>query len=363
MRKNSGIELLRIVLMLMIIIGHLFCHTGIRNELDMFSVKWIFVWGVQTITVAAVNCFVLLTGYFMVYSEVKINKILQLWGNVLFFSITIFLSLTILGIVPFTLKSCIDSFFPVLRSEYWFFTCYILLYLLIPLLNAGIRQMEKKQLKYIILVIICFFYVLPVFSAVFHQYDPEEGMSILGFITLYIIGAGLRKLDIKANAGICWILLLFNNLVVFLSKVALEIIVMKMNLNVGTGLFYHYNTIFQLVNAILLIMLFRNIKIAGRAKSAISFFAESTFSVYLIHEHPLVRQLLWQSGLEVIMLEITVWMFIVLSGLITAGVYIVAVFINRIRLALCRLFCKTKVGAIISEKANGFAQKLQIIIE
>ena len=34
-RRNTGVELLRIFLMLLIIVGHLFCHTGIRAEYAM----------------------------------------------------------------------------------------------------------------------------------------------------------------------------------------------------------------------------------------------------------------------------------------------------------------------------------------
>ncbi len=55
--RNYGVEVLRIVLMMFIIIGHLFAHTKIREDLPFMSIKWMYTWGVQAITVCEVDCF------------------------------------------------------------------------------------------------------------------------------------------------------------------------------------------------------------------------------------------------------------------------------------------------------------------
>lgn len=96
-RRNYGIDLLRNVLMLFIIIGHLFAHTGIRNELSFLSNKWIFTWALQTLTVSAVNCFVIITGYYMASGVYCLWKGVKLWFKVLFYSVSIWLVLLLAG--------------------------------------------------------------------------------------------------------------------------------------------------------------------------------------------------------------------------------------------------------------------------
>ena len=73
--RNFGVDFLRIILMVFIIIGHLYAHTGIRELLPFLSSKWIFTWFTQAITVCAVNCFVIITGYYMP------QRVYRLWGG------------------------------------------------------------------------------------------------------------------------------------------------------------------------------------------------------------------------------------------------------------------------------------------
>ena len=361
-KRNSGIELLRVVLMLMIILGHLFCHTGIRTEYALFEAEWLFMWGVQTITVSAVNCFVLIMGFFMIDSEFKTTKAAQLWGKVWFYSITIFVILTAAKLSPFTTNNLLDAVFPVLRGEYWFFTCYILLYLLVPFLNAGVHGMSERTLKYSLGIILAFFYIMPVFAAVFHQYDPEEGMSILGFMTLYFVGAAIKKLRVNLSPLACILGLLGNSVVVFLSKVALELIVEQLELGLGTGLFYHYNTITQIINAALLLLLFQNISVSPAVQPAISSLASATFSVYLIHEHPLVRQLLWQTGLNRVLHKLDAIEFVIVCMCIPFGVFGIAYGIDYCRQMFIKVFFKRPIYAIKIDSVISYLKKLDDMI-
>ena len=77
--RNTGIDLLRLVLMFLIVMGHLFAHTHIREQLPVLSDKGLWCWGAQTICLCAVNCFVLITGYFMINARWKLEHLLKLW--------------------------------------------------------------------------------------------------------------------------------------------------------------------------------------------------------------------------------------------------------------------------------------------
>lgn len=112
-KRNYGIDFLRNILMLFIIIGHLFAHTGIRNEVPFLSNKWIFTWALQTLTVSAVNCFVIITGYYMVSGAYSLWKGIKLWIKVLFYSVSIWLILLLMGCIKPTVGG-LDAFFPIL---------------------------------------------------------------------------------------------------------------------------------------------------------------------------------------------------------------------------------------------------------
>ena len=294
--RNYGIDLLRITLMIFIVTGHLFAHTDIRKQVAFMSNKWLFTWALQAVTVSAVDCFVIITGYYMSSEIYNLWKGIKLWIEVFVYSALIFITLVLIGYVPFSVRG-LDAFFPILRNEYCFFTMYLLLYLLIPFLNESIRNMSTQKMSFLIVIIVFFFYIEPLFSVVFYQYDQSEGFSIIAFVTLYVIGAYLRK-----KKGIpqkyCIIILLGSSFAIFMSKVVLQAVTEYKNLHFGTGLLYHNNSVFVLINAIALFYLFNGINISRLTfQKAIQWCTPSVFSVYLLHENPLVRKLIWNPQL------------------------------------------------------------------
>lgn len=101
-QRNYGVDLLRCVLMFFIIVGHLFAHTDIRNQVAFLSGKWLFTWVVQAVTVCSVNAFVIITGYYMSSKPYDLWKGIKLWIKVLIYSITIWIVFVLSGRVPFT---------------------------------------------------------------------------------------------------------------------------------------------------------------------------------------------------------------------------------------------------------------------
>ncbi len=194
-KRNYGIDLLRSILMFFIIIGHFYAHTGIRDNLDVFSFEWVFVWATQALTVCAVNCFVLITGYFSWNRDFAIKRVIPLWKKVVLYSFLWFLFNLLFRFVPISNGLIVDSFFPVLRRQYWFITDYIVLCFIIPFLNVATQKMQK--LKELVLCIIFVFYVLPIFSVAVPEIDIQEGYSVIGFITIYLIGAYFGRAGFK----------------------------------------------------------------------------------------------------------------------------------------------------------------------
>lgn len=142
------------------------------------------------------------------------------------------------------------------------------------------------------------------FSAVFYEYDESEGFSIIAFITLYTIGSFLARCkDIKRKW--CVVILSASTSIMLASKIALCLITDKLNLGFGTSLFYHYNSIFALMNAVAIFELFKQITYADTIKKLFAMISPSVFSVYLLHGKPAIRKILWNVALRNYLLQIS----------------------------------------------------------
>lgn len=362
--RNYGVDLLRIFLMMLIVAGHLFVHTGIRDTLTNYSLEWGLTWILQTIILCAVNCFVLITGYFANVRSyaIRLRKILLLYGQVLFYSVSVYLILLIIGKTDFSLMGAIRAIFPFLSGQYWFFSSYILLMLLIPFLNYMLNHLSDFALKILTSIIVALFYVLPIFKIVFMQFDKDEGMGIIGFVTLYIIGHALSRFKLKISKFKCVIGIVLNCAIMFASKIVLAYIVEKAQMNAGSSLLYNYNTIFQLINATLLLFFFKEIKIKNKATKLISFVSASMFGIYLLHEQPNLRWIIWNEQLKGLLLESKTAVYIILIFAIPIAVFLSCLIVDILRRLLGKALAKIKpvqkINKVLIEIENKINKKM-----
>lgn len=297
--RNYGIELFRIILMLFIIEGHYLAHTAIRETVPFLSVSWCAIWVLQSITVSAVDGFVFITGYYQKTVNLNLKKVLTLWGKVLFYSASISLIAMAMGNKT-SISDIVKSFMPISFSKYWFFTVYVFLYLLTPFFNSAIEHMSKKQHLTAVAILLIFAVLKPTILPIAPQYDPTDGMGIISFIALYIWASYCRRyiIDIKHKK----VMLIVFIALVFASKVAIEMLNKRFGTTFGSGILYHYNTVFQVAICTILFYCFKDIRISGKLGRLITRLSASVFGVYLIHEHSFVRNLLWKNifGIDVI---------------------------------------------------------------
>ena len=311
--RSYGIDLLRIVLMLFVILGHLYAHTDLRKTLPLYSSSWIITWFFQSITICAVDCFILLSGYCGYSSNPKSYKIVCLWGKVLFYSVCIPVVLFSIGRLSVSSSIVLDGVFPILRSKYWFITDYIVLSLFRPFLNEIIKTLANNKKKILLVLLVVTMYIEPLLSIVFFQIDPQEGMSVIGFISLYLIGGLSATLNFEIKRKWNFVFLLISVSVMFISKLLLSYVVNSHNLNFGTALLYHYNSIFVLLNALLLLLLFKNIQPKGFLLMFVRKFSPYVFGVYLIHEEPSIRRILWNSNLATLLQSQNALLYLLLT--------------------------------------------------
>lgn len=141
--RQPNFELLRIVLMLFIIAGHITMYSGKLKDLgttDYYISNFL-----RSFTVVAVNAFVLLTGYFGTIRNWK--KLIKLDLRVCFYT-WVGLSVAVtFGIHTISLTKDIQLLFPVIMKQYWYVTIYFVLCILSPYLNVFLESISEKMLK------------------------------------------------------------------------------------------------------------------------------------------------------------------------------------------------------------------------
>lgn len=287
--RNYGIDLLRIVCMLMIPVLHILGHGGVLSSVIPFSMRFECAWLLESFCFCAVNCFVLITGYVYFSKKTKFYRVFALWAEVLFYSIIIFLVL--LWLIPnqVTIDQVWPSFLPSLSNSYWFFTSYLGMFIFTPFINEGLNKFSKKQDLIAILLI---FVILSFLPTIFNQtvaFNIESGYSVLWFIVLYYIGGIIHKYELHNYLkNDKWLLVW---IICCLMTLLLKNIVDLIYANNTSSPFLAYNSPLYLIGSVAFSCFFINLKIRNKFSiSIINFFAPVCFGVYLIHDNYLIRQ-------------------------------------------------------------------------
>ena len=70
--RESNIELLRIISMIMVVVLHFFYHGEILRWTTVESSGYLTYWSVEALAFVAVNVFVLISGYFLCLSRFRL---------------------------------------------------------------------------------------------------------------------------------------------------------------------------------------------------------------------------------------------------------------------------------------------------
>lgn len=79
-QRNTNLDLLRIVSMLLIVFLHSIDHSGVlENAAGCGSVMHFYVRFTYALCQVCVNIYIMLSGYFMVTSKFRLQKLVTLW--------------------------------------------------------------------------------------------------------------------------------------------------------------------------------------------------------------------------------------------------------------------------------------------
>lgn len=297
MTRQSNFDALRIVAMLMIVTWHVCIHGDLQSVISTDGARRMILQAIFAITVIGTNLYVVLTGYFQSRNTFKIGKLAKLWITVFFYSIgCAAIYLIFLHRLP---ENPALFCFPVITRAYWFVTVYVALYLLSPFLNRLLDNMNDRELRNLLMISFTAFSILPTFLPKGMALNPMDGHDILWFVTLYLTGAFLRRLDSLPYLRQRYIVLsyLLTLALLFMLPFVAKFLLSRYNIVSGipTKLTMHYNSPLVYASSVLCFMMFKNFCFESLFVSKIAIL---TFGVYLIHDNPIVRDVLFKGVLK-----------------------------------------------------------------
>lgn len=293
--RQSNLELLRIIAMLVIVMHHYVVNSGLleminQNTLSMYSYMLLILgWGGKT----AINCYIFITGYFMCKKEITVKKFIKLISEVLFYNVVIYTIFVLNGYETFNLKECIKNILPITAISSGFTSAFLVFYLFIPFLNIFIKAMSKQQYFNLLILLFSVYTVLPSLK-IYVVFNYVTWFSVI------YLGAAYIRLHLTEKT-INYKNIMFGCLLLsWLSVVCLANFGEILGKEKGYAAYYlvaDSNKILAVLTAVAVFMHFKNLDI--RYSKWINKIAASTFGVLLIHANSdTMRQWLWKDTLN-----------------------------------------------------------------
>lgn len=288
--RNSNIELLRILCMLILIIHHCVLHGGAVN-MDLCSNREIAIFFVPAGKIAF-DAFVAISMYFLVDQDFRTNKFVKTWFLVLFYSVAFAFLACAFG-VSVSRKEILASFFPIIGNAHGFASAYLAFYLLLPILRKT-RSMSKFQLQWLIAVLTICEIGTQMMGSITEYYQILYSELLL-FVLCYYVSLYLKEFPLKICSSkffLCLIIILVYALRLSLmyittDSVILQKIVFFVSMNIGDE-----SSIFNIIAGYALFYLFLNIRM--KSSKVINTLAIGAFPVLLIHDHNIFRHVIWR---------------------------------------------------------------------
>lgn len=288
--RSSNLESYRIVCMFLIVAHH-YSQFYYISDLP-FESKTIFLnifgmWGKT-----GINCFLLITGYFMCKSNISIRKFVKLMLWIYVYKISIYAIFLFTGHETISVLRLIKLIMPVWDFSNNFVSCFIGFWLTIPFWNILLNNMTKKQHQLLMILLLGMYTFLgsvPTFKVEFNY--------VSWFGVLYLIASYIRLYpnNILENRKLWgWVSLVTLVLAIF-SGFCLNY------LKNGTMQFLvtDSNKFFAVVVAISSFLWFKNLNIPHN--KIINAIGGSTFGVLLIHANSdAMRHWLWKDTVDCI---------------------------------------------------------------
>lgn len=291
--RNVGLDLLRLLAMVMVVILHILGQGGILDAALPGSLTWYTAWGLECLCYCAVDCYGLLSGYLGGGRKRPFSALVLLWLEVVLYSLLYYVLFRLWMPESVGKQELFNAVFPVLRRQYWYFTGYFGLTLLMPLLNAGLERIESRQATAMTFLLLLFFCAFPTVLAS-DAFRMHGGYTLLWLALLYLMGALIRRSAFFQSLGVFPLILIS----VFCNALTFATVLRPVTIP-GLSSFTLLNYVSPTVTvfAVCLLLLFSRLPIRGSAAARlIARLSKPSFGVYILHTNPLLWLLVYRPG-------------------------------------------------------------------
>lgn len=283
--------------MLLIIAHHYVVNSGLMEVIketpgaDASRFLAVFgAWGKM-----GINCFVLITGYFMCKSSITLRKFLKLVTQIIFYNLVIYGVFVLAGVEYFSIRQLIGKLHLIRNMNDGFTSGFIVFYLFIPFLTILVKNLTQRQHLILVLLLFSAFTIGGSMPSAFKTTVSVN--YVIHFSNLFIIASYVRLHGFPAAVSHRqwgW-----ASILSFLLGAASVLFMLRRFSTGGAGFaIYNWvadsNKILAMSTAFCGFMWFKDLKL-GHSKT-INLLGGATFGVLLIHANSdTMRRWLWQE--------------------------------------------------------------------
>lgn len=368
MVRNSNHELMRILSMFFIVLGHVFLFGGLLDTTNRnVSIIYNFL---EFILIVHVNSYVLVSGYYQSKSTFKQSKLWKIINSAWFYRVVIMLSFSLIGIISIDKVQIVKDLIPIGIDNYWFIKTYIILYCLSPFLNKLINNLDKKTFQKMLLCGFFIFCIVPNITG--GEFFANTGYTLYSFIYLYLVGAYLRIYPLDKS----YFFRIFSK-----KLFRLIMLIIFFGCALLNNILYYYGTQLSGINSLFDLfssyitnssLAYSNPIVVIQSIAYFSFFTTLDFKskfinycstlmlgVYFIHENNYVRDNLYQ-WLGIVNGPKESLSFIPYVFLIAIAIFIVCAIIEAVRQKVFSYIYKRKFATKIREKYYNYLKQIHL---
>ena len=276
-RRNTNIEILRLILMIYICCWHVIVHgfnfkfIGLSDTFNIYGNNLHLLTFLASLFSPSVYCFMFISGWYGIhFSTKKYIQFAVLGISCFICSLTIRYFWT--GEV--TIREILTHIFPIASGKWWFLSDYIKVYLIAPFIDKGFNHLENCTIKKII-IIMSFIEI-----GSFVNLVPGYGLSFYGLLYIYILARYIRLNNIKLS--------LYSALLLYIVSLFIVWTCCNYFAHCSGGRAHYsfiildYNNPFIIAMAVSVFFIFNNIK--PNHNALVNNFLSNVLAVYLITE-------------------------------------------------------------------------------
>ena len=232
-------------------------------------------WGflVESFCIVAVNCFVLVSGYFGI--KLKWRSLIKFYLQCFLIGLVSYLAY--IGLKgDFSWQVLAERLLAFTHNGWWFVVSYVGLMLLSPILNSAVDNLSDKRLLHSLVL----FSIVILYLGWYHKVEVTNyGNSLISFMWMYLIGRYVGKhVSVDSIRKFRWLWLIGY----IASALGLfGMIMLRYHYSIEMHYPLDYNNPFVVIAAVMLLLFFLSFNFQSKV---INWLAGSVFAAYLIQE-------------------------------------------------------------------------------